>query len=163
MTLDSVPAYASAIAAVAVASAAWLMAMLLWRRSILVADLLMRDKFLDLVIRNIGRGVAYEVVFSTSQTPSAALKGFTESSLLRYGLSVLTPGREYRVPLLSLTEEARGKGFESEDPLVLQVAYQRRGVILRRRCRETFEQRMGAFSDAMHIRAAGMEWIEWAS
>ena len=53
--------------------------------------------------------------------------------------------------------------MEFEDPLVLRIAFQRRGVLMRRRCRESFGLSVGAFSDATHIRATGFESIEWES
>jgi len=159
MTTEGIFAVVSGVAAGSAAVAAWVSIRLITRRPEIVADLLVRKGSLDLVVANIGRGVAYDIAFEATGIPSAALKQFRESSLLRHGLSVFAPGREFRVPLLSLTEEFWGDGRGFEDPLTLKVKY-KHGALRRNRTRR-FALRLGAFSDDVHGSARGFSAIEW--
>ena len=160
MTSELVIALASTGAAVVAALAAWFSYRVLLRRPEIVADLLVNGPTLDLVVRNIGNGAAYEVAFTHDELPLNVLPEFRKSSLLRFGLSVLAPGREYRVPLISLDEAQWGKGLEFEIPLVLVVKHRQRLLVVRRWRKERFELGLGAFSD-MRFVGSRAEFIEF--
>ena len=80
----------------------------------------------DLVIENIGRGVAHDIKFigdlSSIQTHFGS-RQLTEHGIIKNGIPYLGPGKQYRLPIFWQTRDSITDPVLPEEPISVEVTY----------------------------------------
>jgi len=126
------------------------------------AELVERDNFVDLQIRNIGKGIALNVRIEVKQFPEAASQKFRQSRYFIDCLPRIASDQLIRIPrMINLKDEFwAGKGLEHSQPLILVIRYQIRGFMLQWPRKKQLEMPVGVYADLVQAGHSPVTMIE---